>query len=236
MTAAWPDGRVGGAPPEVTRDFGYIDPMYSRGYHTGTDTVGYPVNHVPEAGVVVFAGYAGSYGNTVLVRTPTGWTHRTAHGARFLVSRGQAVPRAAQLVVQGTTGMSAGVHNHQEVIRPDGVFVDPVAWTRAQNESGSPASSGSRPLTPVGAGDGAENMAREYYRAPDGTIGVVAGARGLVTLDETNAKKLLDIDRLNVENGWTPNVKVPRWGDEASFFNVDWDGWRLLAALYPSRS
>lgn len=117
--------------PVVSREYGHRDPGYARGWHTGVDTVAYGINHAPQAGVVTFVGYQGAYGNTVIVRAADGTTHRTAHGKTggFLVRLGQRVEAGQRLMVQGTTGRSTGVHNHQEVILPSGNFIDPIAWT-----------------------------------------------------------------------------------------------------------
>lgn len=157
MSAFWPDGSRT-AKPRRTREFGYRSTIYKRGYHTGWDTAGYDLNHAAEGGVVERCYYDGSYGNTVLVRHADGSLERTAHGAPggFRVSPGQRVDGGQVLLVQGTTGMSTGKHNHQEIILPDGTFVDPETWiaNRGAAPAGTPASGGSAPLgwfdTPTG--------------------------------------------------------------------------------------
>lgn len=143
MSAFWPNGSKTNK-PRRTRGFGYRSSIYKRGWHTGTDTSGYPRNHVPERGVVERCYYDGSYGNTVLVRHHDGVLSRTAHGAAggFLVGPGQVVEDGQALLVQGTTGMSTGVHNHQEIILPDGTFVDPEQWIPGRGEAPTPAPAG----------------------------------------------------------------------------------------------
>lgn len=140
MGAFWPNGSKT-SKPRRTREFGYRSSIYKRSWHTGWDTSGYPRNHVPERGVVERCYYDGSYGNTVLVRHHDGVLSRTAHGAAggFLVSPGQVVEDGQALLVQGTTGMSTGVHNHQEIILPDGTFVDPEQWIPHRGEAPAPA-------------------------------------------------------------------------------------------------
>lgn len=134
MSAFWPNGSRD-SKPKCTLEFGFRHPRYSRGWHTGWDTVGYDYNCSPADGVVVFRGYDGSYGNTVIVEHAGGVRSRTAHGSAFLVNRGDRVHAGQRLLVQGTTGMSTGKHNHQEIILANGTFVDPEVWIPQQGNS-----------------------------------------------------------------------------------------------------
>lgn len=147
MSAFYPNGSRSSA-PRITRAFGYRSASYSRGWHTGDDTAGYDLNCAAESGVVIYTGYDGSYGNTVIVQHDDGTKERTAHGAAILVSKGQRVQAGQALMRQGTTGMSTGKHNHQEIILPNGQFTAPMAWIRAQQAAASavpaPAATDSR--------------------------------------------------------------------------------------------
>lgn len=140
MSAFWPNG-TRDRKPACSRVFRFRDPAYSRGWHTGWDTVYYDYNCASEGGVVEFAGYDGSYGNTVIVRHDDGTKERTAHGAPggILVSRGQRVSGGQRLMVQGTTGMSTGKHNHQEIIAANGEFLNPETWIPSRGEAPAPA-------------------------------------------------------------------------------------------------
>ena len=220
--------------PYVTREYGHRDPGYSRGWHTGVDTVGYNLNHAPQAGVVTFLGYDGSYGNTVVVTADDGTTHRTAHGrpGGFLVYRGQRVAASQPLMVQGTTGMSTGVHNHQEVKLPNGDWIDPIIWTSQKLAS----SSGGGSSNPGVAGKGEDDMAREYYRN-EKTKEIVVIANGqMISLNFENAKKLLTIDALNYRRNPQVYAKTPDINDGSTFFNQDDYGWDLLKKLYTYRA
>lgn len=141
MGAVWPNGSRTNK-PRRTREFGFRSSIYKRGWHTGNDSVGYDRNCSPERGIVVGRYYDGSYGNTVLVRHHDGVVSRTAHGSAFLVALGQEVGDGQELLVQGTTGMSTGKHNHQEIILPDGTFVDPEVWIPRRGEAPAPAPAG----------------------------------------------------------------------------------------------
>lgn len=150
MGAFWPNGSKT-KKPRRTLEFGYRHSRYSRGWHTGWDTneSDYDHNHAAEGGVVEAAYYDGSYGNTVIVRHADGSRERTAHGAPggILVVKGQPVSAGQRLMVQGTTGMSTGKHNHQEVIDANGNFVDPEKWIPSRGDAPAPApASGGNPL------------------------------------------------------------------------------------------
>lgn len=82
-------------------------------FHFGEDTTG-DGNYAPEAGTVVFAGYAGSFGNAILVRAGNVvWNiahHKNLNGRH----RGQRVAEGEFLAPQGATGLAFGVHVHTE--------------------------------------------------------------------------------------------------------------------------
>jgi murein DD-endopeptidase MepM/ murein hydrolase activator NlpD len=71
------------------------------------------------SGVVVRAGYAGAYGNLVVVDHGNGWTTYYAHLSRIIVSKGQSLGTGSALGFMGTTGNSTGVHLHFEIRRND---------------------------------------------------------------------------------------------------------------------
>lgn len=160
MSAFFPNGSQDVA-PRVTRVYGYRDPAYSRGWHTGDDTAGYDLNHAAKDGVVIYTGYDGSYGNTVIVQHDDGTKERTAHGAAILVSKGERVRAGQPLMRQGSTGMSTGKHNHQEIILPSGAFTAPMAWIRAQQAAGTPASA------PADSRKWIDLTNYFWYRSPD---------------------------------------------------------------------
>lgn len=110
--------------------------MWSSGYHTGVDFVvpaGTSLKSVG-AGTVVSAGWAGSYGNQVVVKLNDGYYAQYAHLSSLSVSAGQTVGGGQQVGFSGSTGNSTGPHLHFEIrTTPDyGSDMDPVAYLRGK--------------------------------------------------------------------------------------------------------
>ncbi|MDL2078582.1 LysM peptidoglycan-binding domain-containing M23 family metallopeptidase [Streptomyces sp. GXMU-J15] len=113
--------------------------MWSSGYHTGADFVvpsGTPLKAVG-AGTVVSAGWAGAYGNQVVIRLADGHYAQYAHLSSLSVSSGQSVTAGQQVGLSGSTGNSTGPHLHFEIrTTPNyGSDVDPIAYLRAKGVS-----------------------------------------------------------------------------------------------------
>jgi murein DD-endopeptidase MepM/ murein hydrolase activator NlpD len=109
---------------------------WSSGYHTGVDfsvSTGSTVKSVG-SGEVVSAGWAGSYGNQVVIQHEDGKYSQYAHLSSLSVSAGQSVEGGEQIGLSGSTGNSTGPHLHFEIrTSPDyGSDVDPIAYLRAQ--------------------------------------------------------------------------------------------------------
>jgi peptidoglycan hydrolase-like protein with peptidoglycan-binding domain len=77
------------------------------------------------SGVVVWAGWAGSYGRLVTIDHGHGVVSMYAHLSRVLVSAGLHVPRGTKIGRVGSTGESSGPHLHFEV-RVRDAAVDPL--------------------------------------------------------------------------------------------------------------
>ncbi|MCC6335712.1 MAG: M23 family metallopeptidase [Myxococcales bacterium] len=112
----------------VTSSFGTrVDPFTGQPRaHTGVDLAapaGTPIL-AAQAGVVVFAGPRGGYGNAVEVSHPDGTTSLYAHADTVRVQRGQQVHAGEVIATVGSTGRSTGNHLHFEV-RVMGRPVDP---------------------------------------------------------------------------------------------------------------
>lgn len=110
--------------------------MWSSGYHTGVDFVvptGTSLKAVG-AGTVVSAGWAGAYGNQVVIQLADGRYAQYAHLSSLSVSGGQSVSAGQEVGLSGSTGNSTGPHLHFEIrITPDyGSDVDPVAYLRSK--------------------------------------------------------------------------------------------------------
>lgn len=93
--------------------------------HSGTDIAapkGDPVI-AADTGKVIFAGYAGTYGNLIKISHPDGNVTYYAHLSKILVYEGLEVERGQEIAKVGSTGQSTGPHLHFEV-RINGNTVD----------------------------------------------------------------------------------------------------------------
>ncbi|HEX2175737.1 MAG TPA: M23 family metallopeptidase [Nocardioidaceae bacterium] len=111
---------------DITAGFGAGGGLWSSD-HTGTDFAadyGSPVVSVAR-GVVTGAGYAGAYGNRVIVTHDDGTETWYCHLADLGVSRGQEVAPGTTVGHIGMTGNTTGPHLHFEVRPNPNVPIDP---------------------------------------------------------------------------------------------------------------
>ena len=97
--------------------------------HAGIDIgapFGAPISAVA-AGVVIYSGWLGGYGNLVVVDHGDGVSTAYAHQQRIAVDVGDTVSQGATLGEVGSTGYSTGPHLHFEV-RINGVARDPLGY------------------------------------------------------------------------------------------------------------
>ena len=80
-----------------------------------------------DRGVVIFAGWYGGFGNTVILDHGNGLTTLYAHAQELYVAEGETVERGKAIAAVGSTGLSTGPHLHFEV-RKEGEPVDPVGF------------------------------------------------------------------------------------------------------------
>ena len=118
----------------ITSGFGlrYHPILHIWRLHSGTDfgvSCGTPVR-AAAPGVVLSAGWAGGYGNRIVV------DHGMVHGVDLattynhltsIVAGGGHVARGQLIGYSGTTGLSTGCHLHFEVL-VNGSYVNPVSW------------------------------------------------------------------------------------------------------------
>jgi len=121
-------------PGGVTDPYGWrVHPIYRDWrLHTGIDFAGrWNVTEIRacRAGVVVQAGWRGSYGNTIEVAHGGGMSTLYAHQNRFAdnIAVGVSVAAGQVIGIVGTTGASTGAHLHFEV-RLGGSPVDPAPY------------------------------------------------------------------------------------------------------------
>ncbi|MEV6401053.1 peptidoglycan DD-metalloendopeptidase family protein [Streptomyces sp. NPDC051907] len=113
--------------------------MWSSGYHTGVDFQAASGTSVKSVGpgTVVSAGWAGSYGNEVVIQHNDGSYSQYAHLSSLSVSSGESVSGGQQIGLSGSTGNSTGPHLHFEIrTSPSyGSDVDPLAYLRQHGVS-----------------------------------------------------------------------------------------------------
>ncbi len=113
----------------LTGRFGQSSGLWAR-THTGLDFAapeGAEIRSIAP-GVVVSAGYDGSYGNKTAVRLEDGTVLWYAHQSSIGVSVGQRVDQGQVLGHVGSTGNVTGPHLHLEVRPGDGDPIDPQSW------------------------------------------------------------------------------------------------------------
>lgn len=114
----------------ITSPYGYrIHPVLRvRKFHSGIDIGAENGTKILAAndGVVIFAGWKGSYGNLVGIDHGGKITTFYAHSSRILVKNGQKVKKGQAIALVGSTGRSTGNHLHFEV-RKDGKTTNPQA-------------------------------------------------------------------------------------------------------------
>jgi murein DD-endopeptidase MepM/ murein hydrolase activator NlpD len=115
----------------VTSNFGWrVHPILGyRRFHAGVD---FGASHgstiqAADAGVVIFSGWYGGYGNAVVISHGGSLTTLYAHASELYVSQGQTVQQGQAIAAVGSTGFSTGPHLHFEV-RQNGEPVNPLGF------------------------------------------------------------------------------------------------------------
>ena len=127
--------------PRAQRRAGFADywtyvkngEVIDRGVHMGVDLASLRHAPIPAAnhGKVVFADWAGIYGDTVVIDHGFGLMSLYSHLSRIDVGVGDFVSMGDTLGNTGTTGLAGGDHLHFSVIVGN-VFVNPYEWWDAQ--------------------------------------------------------------------------------------------------------
>ena len=95
--------------------------------HNGIDigaSIGTPIK-ASDTGVVIFAGYKGSYGNLIKIDHKNGYVTYYAHCSSLAVSEGETVTQGQLIGYVGNTGNSTGPHCHFE-IQQNGTPLNPL--------------------------------------------------------------------------------------------------------------
>lgn len=116
---AWP------AKGEISSQFGW---RWGR-LHAGVDIANELGTYVvsAQAGQVIWAGWRGGYGYTVMLDHGDGYVSLYGHLENYFVERGQYVRAGQRIASMGNTGNSTGPHLHFE-IQKDGQPVDPASF------------------------------------------------------------------------------------------------------------
>ncbi|MFJ1752998.1 M23 family metallopeptidase [Kitasatospora sp. NPDC088134] len=118
----------------ISNPFHRTNAAYAAGYHTGTDfavSVGTPVLAVGDS-TVVSAGWAGAYGNQIVLKLSDGRFAQYAHLSQLGVGAGQHVDAGQQVGRSGNTGNSHGPHLHFEIRTANeyAKVIDPIAYLK----------------------------------------------------------------------------------------------------------
>jgi murein DD-endopeptidase MepM/ murein hydrolase activator NlpD len=152
---------------EESSGFGWRDDpiRHTRHFHSGTDFRADPGTPVlaAGAGVVVFAGRQGGYGNCIYVDHGGGVVTLYAHLRRIETAKDAAVTAGERIGQVGSTGRTTGPHLHFEV-RLEGRPVSPVtamtvaAMQREDPEAGRLAAFALSPALQAKAVDGSDRQ------------------------------------------------------------------------------
>ncbi|MGC9317084.1 MAG: murein hydrolase activator EnvC family protein [Armatimonadota bacterium] len=116
-------------PGYISSPFGWrIHPVWGGSrFHNGVDiAAGYGTTiKAADDGKVIYAGWKGAYGRTVVIDHGSGWSTMYGHCSSIYVSRGQVVSRGQAIAAVGSTGVSTGPHLHWTVYR-DGKAINPL--------------------------------------------------------------------------------------------------------------
>ncbi|MBP7146500.1 MAG: M23 family metallopeptidase [Acidobacteria bacterium] len=112
-----------------TRDYRYQGRSVDRQTHLGLDlaSLSRAPAPAPNAGVVLFAGYLGIYGNAVIIDHGYGLLSLQGHLSSVAVEKGARVTKGQTIGATGATGLAGGDHLHLEMF-VQGISVDPVEW------------------------------------------------------------------------------------------------------------
>ncbi|KUG03861.1 membrane protein [hydrocarbon metagenome] len=117
----------------ITSPYGmrYHPILKTRKLHTGVD-IGAPSGAkivAADTGKVIYVGWQGGYGQTIIVDHGAGMSTLYAHQSKFAVSSGETVVKGQVIGYVGSTGWSTGPHLHFEV-RINGNCTDPMGYIR----------------------------------------------------------------------------------------------------------
>lgn len=98
-------------------------------FHTGIDFANEPGTpiYAVQGGKVIFVGWKGNYGKTVIIDHLNGYRTLYGHNGKIFVKAGQQVSAADVIALMGNTGRSTGPHLHFEIYK-NGQIVNPMGY------------------------------------------------------------------------------------------------------------
>ena len=130
MTFQWPVQGI------LSSGYGARFIFGSESFHRGYD-IAAPAGvgvHAGEAGIVLFSGEKGSYGNLVILDHGNGFQSYYGHNSVLLADVGDVVEKNQVIAAVGSTGRSTGNHCHFEV-HYKGMVVDPANYLPKTNDA-----------------------------------------------------------------------------------------------------
>ena len=111
------------------RTYYYKDKAVDQQVHLGMDIASTAAVAIKAAnrGKVVFAGYLGIYGNTVILDHGQGVFSLYSHLSRIDAIVDEIVDQGKVIAYSGATGMAGGDHLHFSMLI-SGVFTNPIEW------------------------------------------------------------------------------------------------------------
>jgi murein DD-endopeptidase MepM/ murein hydrolase activator NlpD len=111
------------------RSYVYQGKVVGESIHLGVDLASTAQSAIEAAnnGVVVYTGYLGIYGNTVIIDHGLGLFSLYAHLDAIHVKNGQEVKKGESIGRSGSTGLAGGDHLHFSIL-VGGQFVNPQEW------------------------------------------------------------------------------------------------------------
>jgi len=111
------------------RKYKYKGSVIDKQVHLGIDLASVVHSKVPASnkGKVVFAGFIGIYGKTVIIDHGLGLFSMYSHLSGLNVQRGQIVAKGETVGRTGSTGLAGGDHLHFSILVHN-IFVNPVEW------------------------------------------------------------------------------------------------------------
>ncbi len=111
------------------RTYKYKGRIIDHQTHLGIDLASISHSKVPASnkGKVVFAGYMGIYGRTVIIDHGFGLLSMYSHLSRTDVKKGQIVSKGENIGRTGSTGLAGGDHLHFAMLVHN-TFVNPIEW------------------------------------------------------------------------------------------------------------